>query len=191
MRRGPMQARQLAPEIDLPGRRRGAARAWVASTTFAMLAALGPLMSGCAGSGPPPAPAAPPPPPREATESGTPVDLAPATAEAAPAGPTPAPTTRDAKAAAPYSAGYRVRLAQAVRANIIFLATLVSCVKHPCEVDVSTAPDGRIVGFSVTTSSGTREWDDAVKRGLMRTRALPLDVDGRVPADLVLKFAPR
>ena len=193
MRRGPMQARQFAPENDARGRHGhpGLARALVASAALATLATLGPLMSGCAGSGQASAPAAPPPAPREATESGAPVELAPATAEAAPSSPATGPAPRDAKAAARYSAGYGARVAQAVRANIIFPATLVSRVKHPCEVDVSTAPDGRIVGFSVTTSSGTREWDDAVKRGLMRTRTLPLDVDGRVPADLVLKFAPR
>lgn len=156
-------------------------------------AALASLVTGCAGPGRPvPAPAAPASP-AQAAESGAPVELAPAPAPATlvPSDASAAVAARDAKAAAPYSAGYRIRLAQAVRANIIFPVSSMPRVKHPCEVDVSTAPDGRIVGFSVTASSGTREWDDAVKRGLMRTRTLPPDTDGRVPANLVLRFSPR
>ena len=184
-----MAVLRRAREIDLQGRPRdargGAAGALVAS---AMLAA---LMAGCAGSRTSAPVAATPKAPALATESGAPVELAPVAAEAASAAPATGPATRDANAAAPYSAGYRLRLAQAVRANIIFPPTLVPRVKHPCEVDVSTAPDGRIVGFSVTASSGTHEWDDAVKRGLMRTRMLPPDTDGRVPANLVLRFSPR
>jgi outer membrane biosynthesis protein TonB len=156
------------------------------------LVTLAALVAGCSDFGsrgrPAPAASAVAPPPL-ALVSGEPVELAPAAPAPAPL---PAlPAARDGKPAAPYSAGYGARLARAVRANIIFPATLLPRVKHPCEIDVSTTPDGRIAGFSVTAASGSREWDDAVKRALLRTRALPPDADGRVPANLVLRFSPR
>ena len=129
----------------------------------------------------------------QALASGTAVELAPAVAASAPA-PAALPdrvAARDAKPNKPYSRGYSARIARVVRANIVFSATSFPRLKRPCEVDVSTATDGRIVSFSVTNSSGSRDWDEAVKRGLIRTHTLPLDVDGRIPANMILRLLPR
>ncbi len=119
-----------------------------------------------------------------------PVELPPVTPAAAPApAPRPAASANDARRGAPYSAKYSARVAQAVRSNVIYRVT--ARVTQPCEVDVSIAPDGRIIGFSVTRSSGSHDWDEAVKRALLRTHTLPLDTDGRIPEQMVLSLKPK
>ena len=58
------------------------------------------------------------------------------------------------------------------------------------EVEVQTAPDGRIVSRRILKPSGTRDWDDAVLRAIDRTAILPRDVDGRIPAAMIITFRP-
>jgi colicin import membrane protein len=58
------------------------------------------------------------------------------------------------------------------------------------EVEVRTSPDGTIVGRKLLKSSGVAAWDDAVLKAIDKTEVLPRDVDGRVPANLVIGFRP-
>jgi len=59
------------------------------------------------------------------------------------------------------------------------------------EVELRLAPDGTILSQKLVTSSGLKEWDDAVQRAIDRTQVLPRDVDGTVPSRMVIAFRPR
>jgi colicin import membrane protein len=87
------------------------------------------------------------------------------------------------------SANYRGLLVRAIKPNIVFTASLPG--NPAAEVEVRAAPGGTILGAKLVKSSGHKEWDDAVVRAIERTASLPRDVDGRVPATLVISFRPR
>jgi colicin import membrane protein len=59
------------------------------------------------------------------------------------------------------------------------------------EVEVKLAPDGTIVGRTLTKKSGAKDWDEAVLRAIDRTEVLPRDTDGRVPSSLIITFRPK
>ena len=87
------------------------------------------------------------------------------------------------------SANYRGLLVRAIKPNIVFTGSLPG--NPAAEVEVRAAPGGTILGAKLVKSSGNKEWDEAVLRAIDRTGALPRDVDGRVPATLVISFRPR
>jgi colicin import membrane protein len=87
------------------------------------------------------------------------------------------------------SATYAGRIKARIKPNIVFPEAIDG--NPVAEVEVRTAPDGTIVGRRLVRSSGVREWDDAVLRAIDRTETLPRDVDGRVPATMVIAFRPR
>ena len=58
------------------------------------------------------------------------------------------------------------------------------------EVFVRAAPTGAILNARLAKSSGNSEWDEAVVGAVYRTAKLPLDADGRVPAEMNLVFRP-
>lgn len=87
------------------------------------------------------------------------------------------------------SAGWGARVQARVRPNIVFTEDVSGNPK--AEVEVRMAPDGTIVGKKLVRSSGVKAWDDAVLRALDKTEVLPRDVDGRVPATVVIDFRPR
>jgi colicin import membrane protein len=93
-----------------------------------------------------------------------------------------------AQSAAP-SAGYQGRVIARIKPNIVFVDDLAT--NPEAEVLVRLAPDGRILSQKLTRSSGVKEWDQAVQRAIERTEVLPRDVDGRVPASMVISFRPR
>ena len=59
------------------------------------------------------------------------------------------------------------------------------------EVEVRAAPDGTIIARKLLKSSGVKSWDDAVLKAIDKTEVLPRDVDGRVPAVMVITFRPK
>jgi TonB family protein len=74
--------------------------------------------------------------------------------------------------------------------NIIFNPDDVS--GNPvAEVEVRTAPDGKIMAHKLIKSSGNKAWDEAVIKALNKTDTLPLDLDGTIPAVMVLGFKPK
>ena len=87
------------------------------------------------------------------------------------------------------SASYAARVVAAIRPNIVFTDSVPGNPR--AEVEVRTLPDGTIVSSRLLRSSGQRAWDDAVLRAIERTGRLPRDVDGRVPATLILGFRPQ
>jgi colicin import membrane protein len=106
------------------------------------------------------------------------------------AGGTGAPDAKGtATRAAGPSAGYAGRIRARVKPNIVF--TEDTSGNPTAEVEVRTAPDGTIIGRRISQSSGNKDWDEAVLKALDKTEVLPRDVDGTVPAKLVLVFRPR
>lgn len=84
------------------------------------------------------------------------------------------------------SATYAGRIKARIKPNIVLTSDVSG---NPiAEVEVRCAPDGRIIGRRIAKSSGNALWDETVLRAIDRTEVLPRDVDGRVPATLLLVF---
>jgi len=93
-----------------------------------------------------------------------------------------------ARDAAP-SATYAGRVVAAVRRNIVFTGAVAD--EATTEIEVRASASGTIISARMTKASGHKDWDDAVMRAVEKTGRLPTDVDGRVPATLLLVFRPR
>jgi len=106
------------------------------------------------------------------------------------AGATGAPNaTGNALHSAGPSSSYGGRIKARIRPNIIYSDP--GNGNPVAEVEVRAAPDGSIIGRKLLKPSGNAEWDQAVLRAIDKTETLPRDVDGRVPALLVISFQPR
>ena len=92
-----------------------------------------------------------------------------------------------AQSAAP-TAAYAGKVKAAVRPNIVFTGTWSG--QAAAEVEVHAAPAGSIISRKLIKSSGNPEWDEAVLRAIDKTRSMPRDTDGRVPATLIILFRP-
>lgn len=98
--------------------------------------------------------------------------------------------TGDALRASGPSASYAGRIIARVKPNIVFNPDDVS--GNPvAEVEVRTAPDGKIMARKLIKSSGNKAWDEAVIKALDKTDTLPRDTDGTIPTMMVLGFKPR
>lgn len=87
------------------------------------------------------------------------------------------------------SGSYGGKVAAKVKPHIVYPDSVAGNPR--AEVEVRAAPDGTITGTRLIQSSGNRAWDEAVLRALQKTETLPRDVDGRVPASLVIGFRPK
>lgn len=107
------------------------------------------------------------------------------------AGATGSPSaTGDALRASGPSPSYGGRIIARVKPNIVFNPDDVS--GNPvAEVEVRTAPDGKIMARKLIKSSGNKAWDEAVIKALDKTDTLPRDTDGSIPTMMVLGFKPR
>ena len=98
--------------------------------------------------------------------------------------------TGDALRASGPSPSYGGRISARVKPNIVFNPDDVS--GNPvAEVEVRTAPDGKIMSRKLIKSSGNKAWDEAVIKALDKTDTLPRDTDGTIPTMMVLGFKPR
>ena len=98
--------------------------------------------------------------------------------------------TGDALRASGPSPSYGGRIIARVKPNIVFNPDDVS--GNPvAEVEVRTAPDGKIMSRKLIKSSGNKAWDEAVIKALDKTDTLPRDTDGSIPTMMVLGFKPR
>jgi colicin import membrane protein len=75
-----------------------------------------------------------------------------------------------------------------IRPNILLTENVRG--KPAAVVEVRAAPGGSILSRRLLTSSGNKDWDDAVLRAIDRTAELPRDVDGRVPPVIAITFTP-
>lgn len=87
------------------------------------------------------------------------------------------------------SAGYADKVAAKVFPNVVFTADIVGNPR--AEVEVTTTPDGTIIGQRLVKSSGNAAWDEAVIKAIIRTGTMPRDVDGRVPTSITIGFRPQ
>jgi colicin import membrane protein len=88
------------------------------------------------------------------------------------------------------SAGYAGRIKARIKPNIVFTDDVAG--NPEAEVELRLAPDGTILGTPrLIKSSGSKSWDDAVVRAVVKTETLPRDIDGRVPSSMVITFRPR
>ncbi|MDM0012048.1 cell envelope integrity protein TolA [Variovorax sp. J22P168] len=96
-----------------------------------------------------------------------------------------------AKSSGP-SGSYGGKVAAAVRPNVVFPDADMVSGNPGAEFDVRLAPDGTIVGTpQLVKSSGLPNWDDAALRALQKTEKLPRDIDGTVPARLIVTLRPK
>ena len=94
-----------------------------------------------------------------------------------------------AKSSSGPSAGYAGKVRAKVLPNVVFTDEIAGNPK--AEVEVTTTADGTILSQRLTKSSGNKAWDDAVIKAIVRTGAMPRDVDGRIPSPMILEFKPR
>jgi colicin import membrane protein len=96
-----------------------------------------------------------------------------------------------AKSSGP-SGSYGGKVAAVVRPNVVFPDADLVSGNPGAEFDVRLAPDGTIVGTpQLVKSSGLPNWDDAAQRALQKTEKLPRDIDGTVPARLIVTLRPK
>ena len=88
----------------------------------------------------------------------------------------------------PANAGYAALVRAKIRPNIIVNEYIDG--NPVVEVEVRTSADGAIVSQYVTKQSGNRIWDDAALNAVIRSRTLPLDMNGRLPARMIIEFRP-
>jgi colicin import membrane protein len=98
------------------------------------------------------------------------------------------PGSGTAQQSAAPSAGYAGRIRARVLPNIIYNGPKTDT--PAAEVVVNLAPDGRVISSRLLKSSGVPEWDREVLRAIERTEVLPRDIDGRVPAQIILILDP-
>ena len=87
------------------------------------------------------------------------------------------------------SAGYAGRIKARIKPKIVFTETIPG--NPVASVEVRVAPDGHILSQRIVTSSGYKEWDEAVLRAVERTEILPRDTDGTIPPLMLINFKPQ
>jgi colicin import membrane protein len=87
------------------------------------------------------------------------------------------------------SPGYAGRIRTSIKPNIVFTEDIAG--NPTAEVEVGVSPGGTIDSRKLLKSSGSRAWDEAVLKAIDKTGVLPRDVDGRVPASMVISFRPK
>ena len=100
----------------------------------------------------------------------------------------PSSTGSAARTAGP-SSGYAGRIKARIKPNILLTNPVDG--NPVAEVELSLAPDGTIVGRKLVKKSASPAWDETVLRAIDRTEVLPRDIDGRVPATMLIEFRPR
>lgn len=107
------------------------------------------------------------------------------------AGATGAPTaTGNAqKSAGGISSSYAGRIRARIKPNIVFPDELAN--NPSAEVEVSTSPDGTIVGRKLVKKSGVPSWDEAVLKAIDKTDTLPRNEEGVVPSPMTIIFRPK
>ena len=87
------------------------------------------------------------------------------------------------------SASYGAKIRAKVKPNIIFTDDIQG--NPTAEVEVRSALDGTIMSQRLVKSSGNKAWDEAVIKAIVRTEAMPRDIDGRVPTPMIIEFRPK
>ncbi len=100
----------------------------------------------------------------------------------------PSSTGTAARTAGP-SASYAGRIIARLRPLSVFSDAVAGNPK--AEVRINVAPDGTIIGRTLTKSSGVPAWDEAVLRAIDKAESLPRDTDGRVQNPTLIVWGPK
>ena len=92
------------------------------------------------------------------------------------------------KASGP-SGSYAGKVRSRVKPNVVFTDDIAG--NPTAEVEVRTTSDGTIISQKLVKSSGSKAWDDAVIKAIIRSETMPRDIDGRVPTPMILEFRPK
>ncbi|MBK6616605.1 energy transducer TonB [Ottowia sp.] len=84
-----------------------------------------------------------------------------------------------------HSVNYRGKVVAYLRANISS-PLLDSVGSQWCDVRLKTTAAGRVQSVDVVESSGSSAWNDAVLQAVEKAGVVPRDIDGRVPAEIVV-----
>ena len=84
------------------------------------------------------------------------------------------------------SEGYGDRLQSLVRSKIVLIKEVPG--NPSAEVVVLTSEDGTIIGRTLSRSSGSPAWDEAVLKAIDKTQIFPRDGNGMVPSKLIFTF---
>ena len=87
------------------------------------------------------------------------------------------------------SGSYAGKVRSRVKPNVVFTDDIVC--NPTAEVEVRTTSDGTIISQKLIKSSGSKAWDDAVIKAIIRSETMPRDIDGRVPTPMILEFRPK
>lgn len=86
------------------------------------------------------------------------------------------------------NAAYEGRVITKVRHSLVWAdETSTKCLVT--SISLRLSPSGEIQEARIAGSSGNQPWDEAVLNAFRRTNMLPRDTDGRVPAQMVIRFA--
>jgi colicin import membrane protein len=89
------------------------------------------------------------------------------------------------------SANYAGKIVELVKRNMGVFKEFSG--SPSAEVQVNCAPDGTITTSQMIKKSGNAEWDEVVLKAIEKTKAtskIPKDIDGRVPATMVISIKP-
>ena len=100
----------------------------------------------------------------------------------------PTATGTALKASGP-SGSYAGKVRSRVKPNVVFTDDIAG--NPTAEVEVRTTSDGTIISQKLVKSSGSKAWDDAVIKAIIRSETMPRDIDGRVPTPMILEFRPK
>jgi colicin import membrane protein len=84
---------------------------------------------------------------------------------------------------------YSQRITQRIKPNIVYVEEVEG--NPSANVEIKCAEDGRIIGVRLIESSGSKGWDEAVLKAVVKTQSLPLDSTGKVPPILIVHFKPK
>ena len=84
---------------------------------------------------------------------------------------------------------YSQRISQRIMPNIVFTDEVEG--NPSAIVEIKNTEDGKIVGIRLVESSGSKGWDEAVLKAVVRTQTLPLDANGKAPPVMIINFKPK
>lgn len=87
------------------------------------------------------------------------------------------------------SVPYEKRVTDAVKWYIVMVEP-VDDRDSSVEVEVLTEPDGSVASFKVVSSKGSREWERAVTKAMLKLSRLPLDNTGHVAPKFIFTMRP-
>ena len=87
------------------------------------------------------------------------------------------------------SSGYAGRIIARLKPKLVLTDSIPG--NPAVEVTIRCAPDGTIIGRTITKTSGSKAWDDAVLRAIDSAGTLPRDTNGKALDTIPIIWAPQ